>query len=1194
MYKLSLIMVFCLLISLIQAQEKFIARIDNPHKDVFKSISKEKVDILGYHPGKFIDILLNETEIAQLKSKGYNLYIYQTEDDVKQNLIAGKALNGYRTYNDLLTELQQIETNNPGICKLYDIGNSQGKEYYTGGNSSYLNYNHEVWALKISDNVLVEEDEPSVFYFGVHHAREPISLEVSMYVLNYIITNYGTDPDITSSVNNKQIWFVPLVNPNGHKIVTDEADLWWRKNIHDNNSNGILDISGSPDGVDPNRNYGWEWGGQGSSGDIYNDTYRGTSPFSEPETQAVKSLWENHHFVTGITYHSYSELVLYPYGYASSVVAPDQDALEELAVDMALTIPADGGGNYTPQASWQLYPATGVTDDYAYGQHGIFCYTIELGTEFIPPANEVDGICQDNLQAALILLNRVEQSTLTGLVKDANSLNPVVAEIYIEGIDNSGVYREAYLSDATFGRYYRLLQDGIYNVTFSAYGYISQTFSSVNINNSGQTILDVYLVQAQTVSISGTVTDLDTGLPIENATIEILNTPISPVLTNSNGEYTILDMMEGTYTFRVFAADYATISQSLDVSVTNTVFDFQLQESFAWSFEIGSFEPAWEFSGNEPWTVVTENPYDGIFCAKSGVISDEETSVMETTLQLTSGGDVSFFRKVSTEASYDFLRFYIDDVLQDEWSGELDWSEVSYPVTIGIHTFKWSYDKDQSVANGSDCGWVDYIIFPPLAPLPDPAEIDLSQLSFDVTLSQDDMLTEQLIISNLGDLNLDFNITRQYEAGKAKAYCTAGGGCDEYISRVVFNTIDQTSGCDGYADYTGVSTSVDPGQSYDITVENGTVYSTDDLGVLIDWNQDTDFDDAGENVVCESANSGQGTYSITVPLDAIAGQTRMRIRIKYSGSDCGSPCGTTQYGEVEDYSVFVNGSFTDWLSISPISGSVTGLDNAIVDFSINSTDLDEGDYVANVTIASNDMDEPQLIVPCTLHVENGTTVQLKAFLEGPFESSVMSTTLNTIGLLPLSQPFNSAPWNYSGAETVSSLPANAVDWILIELRETSGLAATAVPSSIVAQQAGFLLSDGTVINIEENPQLRFNISINDNLYIVLWQRNHLGVMSAAPLVKSGGVFEHDFTISNGQAYGTDAQKEVGLSVWGLISGDVNSDGDVNNDDKTLSWENDAGTAGFYKTDINLDGQVDNKDKLENWLPNDGRGCMVPE
>ncbi len=104
----------------------------------------------------------------------------------------------------------------------------------------------------------------------------------------------------------------------------------------------------------------------------------------------------------------------------------------------------------------------------------------------------------------------------------------------------------------------------------------------------------------------------------------------------------------------------------------------------------------------------------------------------------------------------------------------------------------------------------------------------------------------------------------------------------------------------------------------------------------------------------------------------------------------------------------------------------------------------------------------------------------------------------------------------------------------------------------------------------------------------------MGVVSTIPLVDTGGIFDFDFTAPSGQANGTGAQNEVGVSTWGMISGDVNSDGQTTLDDKSLNWDNDAGMSGFHKTDVNLNGQVDNKDKVENWLPNMGKGSLVPE
>ena len=147
------------------------------------------------------------------------------------------------------------------------------------------------------------------------------------------------------------------------------------------------------------------------------------------------------------------------------------------------------------------------------------------------------------------------------------------------------------------------------------------------------------------------------------------------------------------------------------------------------------------------------------------------------------------------------------------------------------------------------------------------------------------------------------------------AYCTAGGGGDEYIDGVVIGTISNTgTGYDasGYHDYTALSTDLNILSTNNITITNGHVYSSDDLGIWVDWNQDGDFDDAGENVVCTVDDGADGTYSFSVPASASLGNTRMRIRIKWNDSDCGSPCGTTTYGEVEDYTLNILSGNVTW------------------------------------------------------------------------------------------------------------------------------------------------------------------------------------------------------------------------------------------------------------------------------------------
>ena len=727
--KLFFLTAIIIFVSALVADSSFVVRFNQPTLQIINTFTEDNYDIAAYKPGEFLDIVVTEIEYQELLATGYDVNITQTEEQMKNNLNELTDLDGYIDYDQMLAELQQIELDNPAICKLYDIGDSRGKQYSDAGNSNYNDYYHEIWALKVSDNVETEEDEPSIYYLSEHHAREPISLEVNMTVLNHIIDNYGTDPEITYNVNNTQIWFVPLVNPNGHKIVTEEIELMWRKNICDNNANGSIDVSGyyAQDGTDPNRNYGWEWGGASTNWE--SETYQGTSAFSEPEIQAVKNLIDSHHFIAGISYHSYSELVLFPFGYANGVVAPDHDALEELAIDMATTIEGQNGGYYTPQSAWELYPCTGTTDDYSYGEHGIFGFTIELATEFIPPAGEIGEICENNIEAAMILLDRVNHSTLIGHITNANTGEIVEAQIFINGIDNTGVYREPYTSDEEFGSYYRFLTNGFYDVTYSAYGYDSQTFEDVLINDD-VTLLEVALIpSSETIDLSGVVTDGDTGDPIANATVAIQDLEIPPVTTNDYGEYIIEDLYEFNYSIAVYNSVYAGVLEQHFVTASNNIIDFELYAIPDGTFESGEFASSWNLSGNNNWVIDDLTVFSGNYSAKSGMISDNQTSLLSISLYVQEESEISFYQKVSSETNYDYLRFYIDDELQDSWSGNGSWEFETFIVGSGFKTFKWEYYKDGGVSSYQDCGWIDEIIFPITSVLVTPDENGTPELT---------------------------------------------------------------------------------------------------------------------------------------------------------------------------------------------------------------------------------------------------------------------------------------------------------------------------------------------------------------------------------------------------------------------------------------------------------------------------------
>lgn len=236
------------------------------------------------------------------------------------------------------------------------------------------------------------------------------------------------------------------------------------------------------------------------------------------------------------------------------------------------------------------------------------------------------------------------------------------------------------------------------------------------------------------------------------------------------------------------------------------------------------------------------------------------------------------------------------------------------------------------------------------------------------TLAPNQTATHVLTVTNTGVLDLiyDLNteITSKYNG--SRDYCAASGGGDEYISGVIFGDINNTgTGPDGYHDYTALSTDVNTGETYQLTVNNGNPWDSDDWGVWIDWNQDGDFDDADENPVCVSSEGGATvSWDITVPDGALSGETTMRIRLKYSGSDCGDPCGTTSYGEVEDYTINVIG----WLTTEVPTDTVHAGETIYIPVTFDATDFVAGTYEAVLHFSSNADNNPSVDVPVTMVV----------------------------------------------------------------------------------------------------------------------------------------------------------------------------------------------------------------------------------
>lgn len=223
-------------------------------------------------------------------------------------------------------------------------------------------------------------------------------------------------------------------------------------------------------------------------------------------------------------------------------------------------------------------------------------------------------------------------------------------------------------------------------------------------------------------------------------------------------------------------------------------------------------------------------------------------------------------------------------------------------------------------------------------------------------------------------------------------------------------------------------------------------------------------------------------------------------------------------------------------------------------------------------------------------VEDGSRVNVatKTFLQGPFDADSMRTELKKQDIIPINQPYHTSPWNYNGDEIVKHFPDGVVDWIQVQLRTSTDSAST------VATRAAFVRKDGMITDLDGYSPVSFSGIADGSYYVVLRHRNHLAIMSANPIALSAQTTLYDFSTSQSQAYGTNAQVEVDTTnhVFAMPTGDANANGQVQNDDVYDYWSNQVGGAGYHSADFNLNGQVQNDDRYDYWTNTVGRGTQV--
>lgn len=416
MNKAILSILFIFLFTITQAQEKY-SRIKVLLDD---KNSLEKLLSLGVaadhgevKKGTWIITDLSEEEINIAKNAGFSIEIliedvisfyenqnkFSVKSEESRSICSGSSTNivtpsnfalgsmgGFMTYAEILANLDSMAARYPSLItvkqQIHTFQTHEGRPIY--------------W-VKISDNPNNNENEPEVLYDALHHAREAASVSQLIYYMWYLLENYNSNAEIKYLVDNLEMYFVPCVNPDGYirnQTTNPNGGGMWRKNRR-NNGNGTF-------GVDLNRNYGYNWGydNSGSSPNTSSDTYRGPSAFSEPETQAMKWFCENHQFKFALNYHTYGDLLIYPWGYELSIYTPDSAEF----VNFAEIMTQDNNYLYGTGDQTVGYVTNGDSDDWMYGEQNtknkIFSMTPEAGLSsdgFWPNINRIEDICKVNV-----------------------------------------------------------------------------------------------------------------------------------------------------------------------------------------------------------------------------------------------------------------------------------------------------------------------------------------------------------------------------------------------------------------------------------------------------------------------------------------------------------------------------------------------------------------------------------------------------------------------------------------------------------------------------------------------------------------------------------------------------------------------------------------------------------------------------
>ena len=509
------------------------------------------------------------------------------------------SMAGFLTYAEVMAEIDSMALLYPNLitarAPIDTFLTHEGRSLY--------------W-VRMSDNANTKEAEPEILYDAVHHAREAISIHQMVYYMWYLLENYATNPEIQAILDETELYFVPFVNPDGflyNELTDPNGGGLWRKNRRDHGG-GVF-------GVDNNRNYdytdgtnGSVWGTTGIDFDPNSDVHCGSAAFSEPENQAMQWFVNQHNFALALNNHSYSNLLLYPFGFEVGRYSPDDATFQAISEVMVAE------NNYANQVGWELYATSGGSDDWMYGEttnhNKIYSFTPEIGTPtqgFWPVEADIDPLCHD-----MIHLNLTAAHLVNNYAK-ATDLQPLM-------IPNQNGYF-----------YYNLQRLGLNgNGNFQ----VSILPVTANILSTGPT-------NAHT-SMSLLQTDMDSVSYTLDPSI-VPGDPITYVVTVDNGLFTVNDTIT-----KIYGAQQTILADNGDNLINWTVSQSWNTTSSTYYSASSSItdSPGGNYSDNANKRITLNNPID---------LSNAVTA------------NLSFYAKWAIEAGWDYVQVEVSTDNGNNW-----------------------------------------------------------------------------------------------------------------------------------------------------------------------------------------------------------------------------------------------------------------------------------------------------------------------------------------------------------------------------------------------------------------------------------------------------------------------------------------------------------------------------------------------